>query len=98
MTTIKATVKNRRLELDAPAEWPNGTQVEIYPLVSGANEDTDFLSPEEKARTFAAMDLIEPFDMTDAELAAWEAERRTRREAEKSQFALRMESLQKLWE
>jgi hypothetical protein len=37
MTTIKATVKGRRLELDAPADWPDGTEVEIHPLGRGEN-------------------------------------------------------------
>jgi hypothetical protein len=32
MTTIKAIIKGRRLELDAPADWPDGTEVEILPL------------------------------------------------------------------
>jgi hypothetical protein len=32
MTTVKATIKGRRLELDAPADWPDGTEVEIHPL------------------------------------------------------------------
>src|SRR2546426_47296 len=32
MTTIKATIKGRRLELDVPAEWPDGIEVEIHPL------------------------------------------------------------------
>jgi hypothetical protein len=44
MTPIKTTIKDRRLELDAPADWPDGTEVEVYPLVStngGAELPTD---------------------------------------------------------
>ena len=37
MTTIKATIKNRRLELDVPPDWPDGTEVEIHPLDARAN-------------------------------------------------------------
>lgn len=98
MTIIKATVKDRRLELDVPPDWPDGTEVEIHPLDGGANGDSDVMSPTEIARMLTAMDQIEPFDMTDAELAAWEAERRTRREEEKARFAVHLESLGKLWE
>jgi hypothetical protein len=75
MTTIKATVTGRRLELDVPADWPDGTEVVIHPVQRGASQDAEAMSPEEIARTLAAMDRVEPFDMSDAEQAAWEAER-----------------------
>jgi len=32
MTSIKTTINGRRLELDVPADWPDGTEVEIVPL------------------------------------------------------------------
>ena len=32
MNSIKTTIKGRRLELDVPADWPDGTEVEILPL------------------------------------------------------------------
>lgn len=32
-TTIKATIKGRRLEVEVPADWPEGAQVEIHPPV-----------------------------------------------------------------
>lgn len=41
MTTIKATVKGRRLELDAPADWPDGTEVEIYPVIQNIPMDRE---------------------------------------------------------
>jgi hypothetical protein len=94
MTTIKATVKERRLELDAPAEWPDGTEVEIHPL----NGATDEMSPAEIARTLAAMDQMQPFDMTDAEEAAWNTERQARIAREKAEFNRTLENLRKEWE
>jgi hypothetical protein len=33
MTTIKAKIKGRRLELDVPADWPDGTEVEVLPIL-----------------------------------------------------------------
>jgi hypothetical protein len=75
MTTIKATIKGRRLELDAPADWPDGTEVEIQPLTSSRNGECGAMSAEEIARTLAAMDLVESLDMTESEDAAWEAGR-----------------------
>jgi len=97
MTTIKATISGRRLELDVPADWPDGTEVEIHPLQSGEQGDDDKLSVEEIARTLAAMDQIEPFEMTDSERAAWEAERRSRKERDKAEFFERAEKLRRMW-
>lgn len=41
MTTMKATIKDRRLELDAPADWPDGTEVEIYAVVQKIPTDRE---------------------------------------------------------
>ena len=98
MTTIKATIKDRRLELDVPLDWPDGTEVEIHPLHPDRNGHSDSMSPEEIAKTLAAMDLVEPLDMTEAERAAWEAERQARKEREKAQFAEHAEELRRAWE
>jgi hypothetical protein len=32
MTTLRATIKGGRLELDVPQDWPDGTEVEIHPI------------------------------------------------------------------
>ncbi|HVC95335.1 MAG TPA: hypothetical protein VND64_16685 [Pirellulales bacterium] len=57
--TIKAIVKGRRLELDVPADWPDGTEVEIQPLGQGTNGGADAMSPQQIAETLAAMDLVQ---------------------------------------
>ena len=56
MTTVKATIKGRRLEVELPVDWPDGTEVEIHPplgpdlsrrfheLVAQWKEDTRFMS------------------------------------------------------
>jgi hypothetical protein len=96
-TTIKATVSGGRLELDVPVDWPDGTEVEIHPLHGSSNSGDDKLSAEEIARTLAAMDEIEPFEMTDAEIAAWEAERQSRKERDKAEFVENAEKLRRMW-
>jgi hypothetical protein len=96
VTTSKATITGRRLEVDAPVDWPDGTEVEIHPLQSDTNGES--MSPDEIARTLAAMDQVIPFDMSDAELAAWEAERQTRRQCDKAEFATHAEELRRAWE
>jgi hypothetical protein len=69
MSTIRATVKNGRLDLTVPTDWPDGTEVEIHPVGKEASDAADIMSPDEIARTLAAMDLIEPFDMSEEERA-----------------------------
>jgi hypothetical protein len=96
ISAIKAIVKGRRL--DAPADWPDGTEVEIHPLGQQPMADADSMSNDENAKTLAAMDLVEPFETSDAEQAAWEAERRARKEREKAQFAEHGEKLRRMWE
>jgi hypothetical protein len=97
MTTIKATVKGRRLELDVPDDWPDGTQVVIHPL-GPASPDDALMTPDEIARTLAAMDKVEPLILTDEERAAWEAERRDRKDWEKGRFEEHAEKLRRMWE
>ena len=98
MTTIKATIQGRRLELDVPADWPDGTEVEVYPLEPATHRDADVMSPQGIAQVLAAMDQVEPFELTPAEQTACDAERQARREHEKAQFAHQAEKLRKVWE
>ncbi len=97
MTIIKTTIKDRRLELDAPPDWPDGTEVEVCPIGPAANGDADMMPAEEIAKTLVAMDRMEPLEMTDAEWAAWEAERQARSQREKAAFAEHAESLRRAW-
>ena len=81
-----------------PADWPDGTEVEVYPLEQGTQHDADVMSAEEIAQTLSAMDQVEPLEITDAERAAWEAEREVRIRREKARFAEHAESLRRVWE
>jgi hypothetical protein len=98
MTIIRATVKGGRLELDVPADWPDGIEVEAYPLDPGIQDDAETMSAEEIARTLAAMDRVEPLEIKATERAAWEAEREGRIRREKARFAEHAESLGRIWE
>jgi hypothetical protein len=53
------------------------------------------MSPEEIAKTLAAMEQIESFDMMPDELAAWDADRRAQKEHDKAQFAEHAEALRR---
>lgn len=88
MSTITATVRSGRIELDEPLDLPDGTKLMID-LPNGAVETVatdESPNPAEIARWLALMDRMEPLQMTDAELAAWEADRIARKEREKEHF------------
>ena len=95
---IRATVKGGRLEVDVPADWPDGTEVEVYAIEPGIQDDAGMMSAEEIAQPLAAMDQAEPLEITAAERAAWEAERAGRTRREKARFAEHAESLRRIWE
>jgi hypothetical protein len=98
VTTIRGIVTGGRLEIVVPADWPDGTEVEILPLASRDAGDREQLSPEEIAAQLTRMDQLEPLALTDAERAAWEAERQARKEWEKSRFAEHAAKLRGEWE
>ena len=98
MTRIKGTVKGGRLEVNVPVEWPDGTEVEIHPLEAQTGAEPEVAAAAEIAGMLAAMDRTEPFEMSDAEQAAWEAERRADKDREKLEFAERAERLPRMWD
>jgi hypothetical protein len=77
MTTIRATWKNGQLILDGPVDWPEGLRVVVEPeqteTEQGGFLEEGPISPEEIARILAAMDKVEPFEMTAEEKADAEA-------------------------
>ncbi len=76
MDAIKATVRAGRVDVPVPSEWPDGTEVEIHPLAQAVPQQGEGpVTPEEIARTLAAMEKLEPLDLTPqeaADLDAWE--------------------------
>jgi hypothetical protein len=55
------------------------------------------MTPEEIARTLAAMEKIEPFAITEEERAALEADRQARKEWEKAHFDEHAEKHRRIW-
>jgi hypothetical protein len=86
MTTIKAVVRDGRIEVDEPLDLPDGTVLHTPVLDDTQKADNDAMGPDEIQRVLDAMDRMQPLQMTDAELAAWEADRQARKEAEKAHF------------
>jgi predicted DNA-binding antitoxin AbrB/MazE fold protein len=94
MSTIRATVRNGRIEPDEPFVLPEGTEVEI----TIPENDDEPMSQTEIDRVLTAMDQMVPLQMSDAELAAWEADRQARKEWEKAHFFEHAEKLRRMWE
>src|SRR5262245_20364509 len=80
MNTIKGVIQHGQVVLEEPTNWPDGTAVTVTPQVSSKvradSADDGPMTPEEVARTLAAMEKVEPFEMTDAERADIEKGRR----------------------
>ena len=72
MNTIKATVRNRRIDVPAPSDLPDGAEVL---LTIAPSDDNGPLPREEIARILSAMHTLEPFDIPEevaADLDDWE--------------------------
>ena len=99
MTTLKGIIQHGQVVLPQPTDLPDGTEVEIVPVgLTGSTDDEGPVTADEIARTLAAMERVQPFEMSDQERAAIEADRRARKEWEKARFNERADRLQEMWE
>ena len=74
MNAIKATIRNGRLEVDVPADWPEGGEVTIPPPEHlkqpfGLDESEWRDDAEALADWAVWLKTIEPFEFTPGELA-----------------------------
>jgi hypothetical protein len=92
---LRGVIQNGKVVLPKPADLPEGTEVEILPV--GVADDGP-MTPDEIARTLAAMEAIQPFEMTDLERSAIESNRQARKEWEKARFNEQAERLREMWE
>lgn len=72
MTTITTTVRDRRIDVPAPGEIPDGTEVIL--TISERDESAP-MTQDEIARTLAAMQRLQPWNIADdvtADLDDWE--------------------------
>jgi len=97
MTMLKGVVSKGRIELEEPLNLPDGT-VLMIPLPYGKLDDDEPMTQEEIDRRLALMDQMEPLQMTDEEIAEWEADRKAQREWDKSHFFERAKKLEKIWQ
>ena len=86
MTAIETTVKNGRIVVDAPADWPEGSRVIVERAPAhhelGMTEEEQGDDPQSIARWLAEFDAIPPLRMTPEEEAEWRAARQAQKEYE----------------
>ena len=86
MTTIKAIVRNGRIEVDEPIDLPDGTELTIpipAPGDTPGMRDEDCCDTPEAIETWIRWyDSLEPLQFTQEERAAWEAARREQKQFE----------------
>jgi hypothetical protein len=87
MSLIKAVVRNGRIETDEPLDLPEGTEL-LIPIPDRFEDDEPGWdnSPEGIAAWLAWSESLEPLIFTEEEKAAWEADRRARKEWGKDLF------------
>jgi hypothetical protein len=101
MAAVKAVWHNGQVILERQPDWPEGRTLLVSDIPDTEHvrmRDDDRLSPEEIARTLAAMENMQPLVFTPEEEAAWQAERRAQKEWEKAHFEEHVEKLRRMWE
>ena len=74
MTTVRAVIHDRRIEVAAPEDLPDGTNV-VLTIGTEIADDDGPISPDEIARVLAAMGTMRSLEIPDdvaADLDAWE--------------------------
>jgi hypothetical protein len=99
MTTIRAIVRNGRIEVDDPIDLPDGTELTI-PIPDQAESlgirDEDWLdTPEAIDSWIRWYDSLEPVEFTSAERAAWDAARQAQKDYELSQWQQRSQRMER---
>jgi len=100
MNAIRSVVKNGRVEVDAPSDWPDGTPVRVELGLNGPAEydDESPETPEEIEAWLRWYHSLEPILMTPEEEAAWEADRKMQKEFDIANAAERDRRIEGIFE
>lgn len=100
MSAIRATIRNGRIEPDAPFDFPEGSKLLVVPAadVQADEDDMQADTPEAIAKWLAWYDTLEPLIFTEEERRAWDEDRAARKAWELEHFDERLEKLRRMWE
>jgi hypothetical protein len=76
VTTVRTVIQGRRIEVPAPEDLPDGTEV-ILRIGTDVADDDGPMSPAEIARVLAAMGRMQPQEIPDDVAADLDARERT---------------------
>lgn len=99
MYPVTGTVKNGKIEIPAPSELTEGTEVLVWletDAPSGAEADS--MDAAEIERVLKAMDEVRPFVMTAEERQEWQRAIEERGQFDQASFDARARKLQSHWE
>ena len=95
MIAVHAKWKYGRVVVEEAVDWPDGCELEVRPVsVNGSDDDVQSNDPDAIARWIAEFQAIPPLEMTDEELAEWQAARQAQRELELKTFDQRADRIQ----
>lgn len=101
LTSIRTTVHERRIDVPAPEELPDGTEVAVEVIPVGARIGLDESewddSPEAIEDWNRWLDSLEPLLFTEEELANLEADKKAQKEWEKRHFFEHADKLANSW-
>jgi hypothetical protein len=100
MTTIKAIVRNGRIETEKPLDLPDGTQLVIPLPVNGESVNENDLPESLEAREdwIRWYNALEPMEFTEEERAARDAARKEQKEYELSQWDKRSQNIEGIFQ
>ena len=98
MNAILSVVKNGRVEIDAPPDWPDGTPVRVELGLNGQYDDERPETPVEIEEWIRRFREIEPIEMTPEEEAALQADRKLQREFDIANAAKRDRRIAEIFE
>jgi hypothetical protein len=96
MNTIKAVIRNGKIELEKPVDLPDGTELTIaLPDLPGPNGTETAESPEDIKDWIRWYDALEPLEFTAEERAVWEQLRQQQKEFELAQWDKSSQQIEK---
>jgi hypothetical protein len=103
MQTLQGTIKNGQIVLDAPAELPEGTRVEVVPVEGaqptfGMREEDWPTTREGITALLRRMEQVEPGWLSPEDEASWRDALRAQKESEKVRFFEDADKVQRMWE
>lgn len=99
MNAILSVVKNGRIEVDAPPDWPEGSPVRVeLGLIGQAADNEKPETPEEIEAWLRWYHNLEPIVMTPEEEAAWGADRKAQKDYDIANAAERDRRIEEIFE